>query len=215
MVQIMISPSKEMAENPPISKRRPALLDLAKSYSSNEILTDDTGLYRAIHLYNGLQFRYLRNGLSEEDLVFLDSRLRILSAAYGVVKPFDGIRHYRQDFKTKGLYGAWSDKIYQMLAAEGQPILNLASDEFSKTVTRYATKQDTLVNVAFYEEDEKGTRKKHSTISKKGRGQMVNYIARHRIKEIQLVQEFDDMGYRFCAEESTTFNWVFIRLTTP
>lgn len=211
---MIVSPSKEMTEQPPTSKRRPELLDLAKSFGSDEMLTDDKSLYRAINLYNGLQFRYLRDGLSEEDLIFLDDRLRILSAAYGVVKPFDGIRHYRRDFKTKGLYGAWGDNLYQMIAAEGEPILNLASDEFSKTVTRYTTDQDVLIDVAFYEEDEKGKRKKHSTISKKGRGQMVNYIARHRIKDIQLVKKFDDMGYRFRNQESDAYNWVFVRLTS-
>lgn len=210
-MRIIISPSKEMTNQPQTSERRPELIELTKAISTGVALTNDTSLYRAINLYNGLQFRYLRDGLSEEALTFLDDSLRILSAEYGVVKPFDGIRHYRQDFTTKGLYQAWGDKIYQLITADSRLILNLASDEFSKTVTRYATDQDTLITVAFYEEDENAMLKKHSTISKKGRGQLVNYIARNRINDIQLVKDFDDMGYRFSDRKSDAFNWIFIR----
>lgn len=208
---MIISPSKEMTEQPQTSDRRPELIELTQQISNGTELTEDSHLYRAIELYNGLQFRYLREGLSEEDLTFLDDSLRILSATYGVVKPFDGIRRYRQDFKTKGLYKAWDHHIYQQLTQESRLILNLASDEFSKTVTRYAQANDCLVHVNFFEKDEDGTIKKHSTISKKGRGQLVNYIARNRLTDILSVRDFDDMGYHLCEEQSDELNWVFIR----
>jgi len=210
-LQIIVSPSKEMTDQPPKTNRRPRLIEFAKKISTGGELTDDKGIYRAIDLYNGLQFRYLREGLLEDDLAFLDDRLRILSAEYGVVKPFDGIRHYRKDFKTKGLYKLWGDKIYQVLTEESRLILNLASDEFSKTVTRYAMGEDNIVNVAFFEEDEDAKLKKHASISKKGRGQLVNYIARNRITEIGAVKSFDDLRYQFSEEHSDELNWVFIR----
>lgn len=208
---IIISPSKEMTVQPQQAQRPPHFTAYAKRLRTGEELTDDTGLYRAIDLYNGLQFRYLRTGLSEADLAFLDDHLRILSAAYGVVKPFDGIRHYRKDFQTKGLYKAWGDKIYQSLIQENRPILNLASDEFSRTVTRYATSEDTIISVTFYEEDKDAALKKHASISKKGRGQMVNYIARNRIRDVEPLKNFDDLGYRFSHDKSDESHWVFIR----
>ena len=197
-LRIIISPSKEMTDHPQIAERR-------------HELAENTELYRAINLYNGLQFRYLRESLTEEDLLFLEDYVRILSAKYGVVKPFDGISPYRLDFQTKGLYKAWSDRIYQSLSEESRLILNLASDEFSKTVTRYATEEDTIITVSFYEEDTNSHLKKHSTISKKGRGQMINYMARNRITDIQEVRSFDDMGYRFEPDHSSDVHWVFIR----
>lgn len=208
---MIISPSKEMTEQPQTSDRRPELIELTQQISSGTELTEDSSFYRAIELYNGLQFRYLRAGLTEEDLTFLDDSLRILSATYGVVKPLDGIRRYRQDFTAKGLYKAWDHHIYQQLTQESRLILNLASDEFSKTVTRYSQDHDQLVQVSFFEKDEEGLIKKHSTISKKGRGQLVNYIARNRITDFEAVRAFDDMGYRFNEEESTGLHWVFIR----
>lgn len=210
-VRIIISPSKEMTNQPRKSQRQPKLIQYAKEFSTAEELSEDTELYQAIHLYHGLQFRYLKEGLSEEDLNFLDGSLRILSARYGVVKPLDGIRHYRKDFTTKGLYKLWSDKIYQVLAEEKQPILNLASNEYSKTITRYATDEDRIITVNFFERTVEGELKKHASISKKGRGQFVNYIARNRLTTIESVKEFDDLGYQFSQNQSDDVNWVFIR----
>lgn len=210
-MQIILSPSKEMAPQPKLSERKPILLEKALELSQPEYLSPDPECYQAIDLYNGLQFRYLREGLSEEDLAFLDDRLIILSAQYGLVRPFDGIRRYRKDFTTKGLYKAWADSIYQALAQAQKPILNLASQEFSKTISRYATEADQIINVDFFEQTADGPIKKHSTISKKGRGQMVNFIARHRIKQIEEVKKFNDMGYSYSPKQSDDSNWTFIR----
>ena len=167
--------------------------------------------YQAIHLYNGLQFRYLKDGLTNEDFNFLDDSLRILSARYGIIKPLDGIRHYRKDFTTNGLYKLWGDKIYKALLSESQLILNLASDEYSKTITRYTTAEDKMITVHFFEQTPDGDVKKHASISKKGRGQLVNYIARNRVTDMDEVKKFDDLGYQFNEEQSDELNWVFIR----
>lgn len=210
-VIIIVSPSKEMTDQPQKSQRLPQLIEYAKEFSTDEELTEDTELYQALNLYHGLQFRYLKDGLSEEDFIFLDDHLRILSARYGVVKPLDGIRHYRKDFTTKGLYKLWEDTIYNTLTKENQLILNLASKEYSKTITRYTTDNDRLITVDFYERTGDGELKKHSTISKKGRGQLVNYITRHRITDPESIKSFDDMDYQFSQDESEEFNWIFIR----
>ncbi len=200
-----------MTDQPQRSEREPELMQYAEEFSTYEELTEDTETYQAINLYHGLQFRYLKDGLSEEDINFLDDSLRILSARYGVVKPLDGIRHYRKDFTTKGLYKLWNDKIYQVLTKESRFILNLASNEYSKTVTRYAMDSDCIITVDFFEQTSEGERKKHASISKKGRGQLVNYIARNRITAIEDVKDFNDLGYRFNKEQSDDSNWVFIR----
>lgn len=210
-LRIIISPSKEMTDQPQTARRNPILIQSVKELSTNKELTADTEHYQAINLYNGLQFRYLKDGLTDEDIRFLDESLRILSARYGIVRPLDGIRHYRKDFTTKGLYKLWGDKIYQALSDESQLILNLASDEYSKTITRYASDEDRIITVDFLEQTPEGDLKKHASISKKGRGQLVNYIARNRITNSQDVKKFDDLDYQFSEEQSDSSNWVFIR----
>ena len=200
-----------MTDQPQTSQRQPELIHYAEEFSTHEELTEDTECYQAIHLYHGLQFRYLKDGLSKENFNFLDGSLRILSARYGVVKPLDGIRHYRKDFATKGLYKLWGDKIYQVLTEENQLILNLASNEYSKTITRYARDEDRIITVDFLERTAEGELKKHASISKKGRGQLVNYIARNQITKINDVKDFNDLDYRFSKEQSDDLKWVFIR----
>ena len=200
-----------MTDQPQTSQRQPELIHYAKEFSTHEALTEDIEYYQAIHLYHGLQFRYLKDGLSKENFNFLDGSLRILSARYGVVKPLDGIRHYRKDFATKGLYKLWGDKIYQVLTEENQLILNLASNEYSKTITRYARDEDRIITVDFLERTAEGELKKHASISKKGRGQLVNYIARNQITKINDVKDFNDLDYRFSKEQSDDLKWVFIR----
>ena len=200
-----------MADQAQKSEREPELVQYAEEFSTNEELTEDAELYQALNLYHGLQFRYLKENLSTGDIHFLDDSLRILSARYGVVKPLDGIRHYRKDFTTKGLYKLWGDKIYQTLAKENQLILNLASNEYSKTITRYATDEDHIITVNFFECTEEGILKKHASISKKGRGQLVNYIARNRLTTMEDIKDFDDLNYEFSQEQSDDLNWVFIR----
>ena len=210
-VRIIISPSKEMTDSPQTAKRDPVLIQYAEKFNTDEELTDDMECYQAIHLYNGLQFRYLKDGLTNKDFNFLDDSLRILSARYGIIKPLDGIRHYRKDFTTKGLYKLWGDKIYHALTNESQLILNLASDEYSKTITRYTTAEDKMITVHFFEQTPEGNLKKHASISKKGRGQLVNYLARNRVTDIDEVKKFDDLGYQFNEKQSDELNWVFIR----
>lgn len=200
-----------MAEQPQIAQRQPELIKYAKKFSTKEELPEDNERYQAINLYHGLQFRYLKDGLSTKDINFLDDSLRILSAQYGIVKPLDGIHPYRKDFTTKGLYKLWGDKIYQALTKENQFILNLASNEYSKTITRYATDEDHIITVNFFECTEEGILKKHASISKKGRGQLVNYIARNRLTTMEDIKDFDDLNYEFSQEQSDDLNWVFIR----
>lgn len=208
---ILISPAKEMTQTAPYTKRKPELeVDAVNLGLATEELSDNN-YYRAIDLYNGLQYRYLKKNLTEDDLQFLDRHLRILSAHYGVIRPFDSIQAYRKDFKLKGAYKAWEDRIYRHLTKETNLLLNLASQEFSKVVTRYQEDDIRIIDVDFYEKKEDGTLKSHSTISKKARGQFVNYLARTKVLTDNHLKAFNDMDYQFHFEESTDNHWIFIR----
>ena len=68
-----------------------------------------------------------------------------------------------------------------------------------------------MITVHFFEQTPEGNLKKHASISKKGRGQIVNYLARNRMTDIDEVKKFDDLGYQFNEEQSDELNWVFIR----
>ncbi len=69
--------------------------------------------------------------------------LRILSAFYGVLRPGDAIKPYRLEFQCgfqpggKSLYHFWGDSIYRGLFRNGDTVINLASREYSKTVSPF------------------------------------------------------------------------------
>jgi len=127
-------------------------------------------LFKAFYMYDGLCFKNMnREDLDSKDLDYIDKHLFILSALYGAVRPFDLISPYRLDFLMKtemgNLYKFWQDEIAKKVLEDEDLIVNLASDEFSKTIKKHI-KDEKILNIEFFENVD-GNLKKHSTISKK------------------------------------------------
>jgi len=161
-----------------------------------------------ICLYTGLVFKELMDHeFSQEELSYLEDHVRILSALYGVVHPFDKVRPYRLDMKMKviesGLYKYWSLLINDYFKEE--LIINLASDEFSKLIKR------PMVTISFKEEKEKSLYKTIGTYSKQARGNMLAWLIANQINEIELLKDFNGLGYRYNEKISAENNLVFTR----
>lgn len=172
--------------------------------------------YQALDLYNGLAFRQIDVDLADSEIAsYLDQHFRILSALYGPVKATDPIRPYRLDFNTplkvngQNLRHLWGSDFNDFFG-KGETVLNLASQEFSGMLD-----QDRYhwVDFEFYEYDPNKANglKKHSTISKKGRGKMVAFLASNQIKNLTDIQKFDADGYRFDLDHSNDNKFVFIK----
>ena len=129
------------------------------------------------------------------------------------LKPFDLINPYRLDFimKTKmgNLYNFWKDDIAKNILKDTDFIVNLASDEFSKTVRKYIS-ENQILDFGFYEKVD-GKLKKHSTISKKARGMMLNFMTKNKIENIEDIKKFDKDGYEFVEEMSLENKFVFVK----
>lgn len=170
-------------------------------------------LFKAFYMYDGLCFKNInREDLDLGDLEYIDNHLFILSALYGAVRPFDLISPYRLDFLMKteigNLYKFWQDEIAKKVLEDEDLIVNLASDEFSKTIKKYI-KDEKILNIEFFENVD-GNLKKHSTISKKARGKMLYFMAKNKIEKIEDLKKFDLGGYSFSEEKSTDKKYVFI-----
>lgn len=197
--------------------------ELKKIYNINDSVLSQVAQYleafkiktsfQAIDLYNGLSYRWLKNeNLSQDDYRYLNDHLIILSALYGPIRPDTLIKAYRLDFNTKikienrSLKSIWK-KVYNDSFNPEDPVINLASDEFSSLLDRDRLE---IIDVEFFEEKENKL-KKHSTISKKGRGQMTAFMAKNRLEEIDQIKEFDYDGYLFSKELSDDKKLVFIK----
>jgi|LGOV01.1.fsa_nt_gb cytoplasmic iron level regulating protein YaaA (DUF328/UPF0246 family) len=168
----------------------------------------------AIHSYSGIVFNEIQlDELNNEQVNYLASNLRILSALYGVLRPFDGIKSYRLDMNTKVLditnYQFWKEKINEEsigLDVESKElVLNLSSEEFSKMLLfKY-------VKVDFKEKNEDDSYKIVGIYAKKARGKMVNYLILNRIETLEEVRKFNVDGYAYNKELSNDSNIVFTR----
>lgn len=171
----------------------------------------------AILSFSGIQYQYMAPDLlSEAGLDYLQNSLRILSGFYGILKPFDGVVPYRFDMDTrlavgsaKNMYDYWGDCIYRSLVNDG-PIINLASQEYSKAVTKFLKPNDQFINITFGHLVD-GSIKTRATFAKMARGEMVRFMAEHQVEDVDKLKEFDSPNYKFAEAYSSETNFVFLR----
>ena len=173
-------------------------------------------------VFNGLQAR----SLNEEDLLFAQEHVRILSGLYGVLKPLDLILPYRLEMgakmknaKGRSLYEFWKDTIPDRIAKDtgrqvtgnqATPVLlNLASNEYFKSIQPQTFPHEIITPVF---KETHGTGFRNVTIyAKKARGMMLRFIIQNRINDPDYLKAFDEEGYYFHNDLSTEKEWVFCR----
>lgn len=170
---------------------------------------DKSDAYYAIDMYRGMAFKEIDFG-AEDD--FARDNVIILSAFYGPLRTDDLVKPYRLDFNTgikvKGmsLKKLWAD-YYNNYFDKGERILNLASDEFSSLLKR---EDFDFIDFDFYELRD-GKAKRHSTISKKLRGKMANFIVKNKIISLDDLKDFNEDGFKYDKENSNDKLYVFRR----
>lgn len=188
-------------------------------------------LYRnltpAVLSYEGLAYQYMAPAVFEDGhFDYVQEHLRILSAFYGVLRAMDGVTPYRLEMQAKAeiganisgkpggssnLYDFWGDALYRAVRDESGIIVNLASREYSKSIEKYLTSKDRYITVNFCERsgDKLVTK---GTYAKMARGEMVRFMAEHRIEEPAEMQKFDRLGYEFREALSTETEYVFEKI---
>ncbi|PWE17601.1 peroxide stress protein YaaA [Marinicauda salina] len=172
-------------------------------------------------VYRGLEAA----SLSNDDLVWAQDHLRILSGLYGALRPLDAIQPYRLEMGTRlrterggNLYDFWGDDIAGEIkrVASGhadRTIVNLASNEYSKAARLKSTGLP-VVSVDFKEEKD-GRLRTLMVYAKKARGLMARWIIENRIETPDRLKDFDLEGYRFEPEGSTDDTLLFTRPQPP
>ena len=89
-------------------------------------------------------------------------------------------------------------------------MLDLASREYSDAVTKHLPPSVRLVRCVFGEE-RAGRVVEKGTLCKMARGEMVRYLAEHRITEPEAAKGFDRLGYRYAPTRSDRNTYVFLR----
>lgn len=171
----------------------------------------------ALLAYSGIQYQYMAPDLfTAPALDYVRNNLRILSGFYGILRPFDGIVPYRLEMQAKlpvagarNLYDFWGDRLYQALVDGAEPIINLASQEYAKTITPYLQNPDQLITIVFASLVN-GKLVTKATLAKMARGEMVRFLAEHHALTTADVTAFDHPDWAFAADRSTATQLVFI-----
>jgi cytoplasmic iron level regulating protein YaaA (DUF328/UPF0246 family) len=171
-------------------------------------------LSQAIFTYDGYQYKAIHETkLSEEDLTYLNEHLYIVSGLYGLVKPLDGISHYRLEMKDTSignLYTFWHKKFKTYLKTHhsDEIIIDLLSTEYRKAFKGIPT-----IKIDFYEIIN-GKKTSVSMHVKRLRGLLVNYLIKHRITDLEQIKNITIDGFIYHNESSTDDNLIFIKEVT-
>ena len=172
-------------------------------------------------VYTGLQ----AETLSEDDLDFAQTRLRILSGLYGLLRPLDLMQPYRLEMglkftnqRGKNLYEFWGEQLTDTLnadlvSAKTGVLINLASNEYFKAVKPKLLNADIITPQ--FKDLKNGQYKMISFFAKKARGLMARYIIDNRITEPEALKSFSAAGYYYSDEQSQGDQWVFLRDEVP
>jgi cytoplasmic iron level regulating protein YaaA (DUF328/UPF0246 family) len=176
----------------------------------------------AIFIFNGDVYQGLKaETLSEEKLELAQTRVRILSGLYGVLRPLDLIQPYRLEMGTKlkyyrsdDLYNFWNPditkKIDEAVAESGSKvIINLASNEYFKSIDKKKLKASIVT--PDFKDMKNGEYKMISFFAKRARGLMTRFILDNDINNPVELEAFDSEGYAFNPRLSKPGNPVFTR----
>ena len=159
--------------------------------------------------------------LDQEGLDYAQTKVRMLSGLYGILKPLDLMQPYRlemgsrlQNKNGKDLYAFWGDKLNEKISAElakdeFPTLINLASKEYF-TSLKLPTLQYRVITPIF--KDWKNGQYKHINFyAKKARGLMTRFAIDNKIEDPELLKDFDYEGYQFDEKLSAENDWIFTR----
>ncbi len=182
----------------------------------------DEGLIRAIDSYDGVVYKHIKgdDGITDEQISYLQQHLRISSLLWGFLRPMDLIRPYRMEGFVR-LAGSdqrvdryWQDIQTQTLIddvqKEGGTLLYLASKEEQNAFNWREVKKSVRV-IDFLFMQRKGDKLRQVVIyTKMARGEMVRYMMHNSITDPEELKAFEWQGYRFSPEDSSEDSWVWV-----
>jgi len=159
-----------------------------------------------------------------EDILYAQRHLRILSGLYGVLRPLDLMQPYRLEMGYKidvgsaaSLYEYWSESITDLLNQDLEKtgssiVLNCASKEYSRCVLNKRL-TGALLTLSFKQE-KNGTTRSIAIYSKWARSMFVDWFITNRISLPEQLKDFNRGGYRYVEGLSSENEFVFVTTIT-
>lgn len=193
-----------------------------KTYENHNNIQFDAAGSPALYTYDGIQYKAMATELfTNDDMIYANDHVRILSGLYGILKPNTSIYPYRLEMQlklpienAKNLYEFWEEPIIEYLQnaeSRHQVYVNLASLEYSKVIANFMKHEEVDFVTCTFKVKKGDKLKVESTASKKARGLMVQYIIKNRIEEKEGLRKFNLDGFAYCNETSSEQEYIFIK----
>lgn len=234
-----------ISTKPDLAKRSAELIDILRQQSPAQIaglmkISDQLAALN-VHRYAAWSPRFTSNNskqamlafngdvyeglnaatMSDRQLHYAQTHIRILSGLYGVLRPLDLMQPYRLEMGTRlanpagrDLYAFWGEEVTASLNAQiaetkAAALINLASEEYFKVVKPALL--DVPVITPVFLDWKAGRYKVISFYAKRARGLMARYATNKGIVHPDALKKFDVDGYGFDEEASDKSTWVFKR----
>ncbi|MEG1586827.1 MAG: peroxide stress protein YaaA [Bacteroidales bacterium] len=161
---------------------------------------------------------------SPADLHYAQVHLRIMSALYGVLRPFDLIKAYRmvfdlrlRDLGAEDVLDYWKDLITQQLMKDandaGGEVLYLGIDSSLKDIAIKALQEKyKVVNAEFKDWRDDEWKDIHS-FSDPATAELANYVIKNKIQKLTDLKSWSWKGYKFNSDLSDDSNYMYTRTT--
>jgi uncharacterized protein len=192
------------------------LKERIQSFSSKKNTGHAAVLSYTGEVYIGLGVQDFDNN----DLLFAQDHLCILSGLYGVLRPLDAILPYRLEMGTKlkvsnqSLYKFWGEQIGKHISSElinvnSNCLINLASEEYYSTIRNVIDDKKVIhINFKIWKNNKWVV---ISFESKKARGMMANYIIKNKVVDPQKLKNINMDGYTYNKTLSNNNDWYFTK----
>lgn len=173
--------------------------------------------------YNGIAYAGLNtHDFTDEEVVFAQQHLNILSGLYGILRPFDQIKPYRLEMQSpivpmgyNTLYDFWKEEVESYFndkfKKEDKIIINLSSGEYGKVVKQNALNAGVrMIDIRFLQLEQNDF-KQVIVHTKKARGLMARYIIKNKITSVEKIKGFHYEEYFYHPSLSKENEWIFVR----
>ena len=184
--------------------------------------TDERPL-QALLAYTGVVFKHINpKDFSEEDFLFAQTHLRIVSICYGLLRPLDLIKPYRMEYDIKlpelgdgNMYNFWKGRQTQSLIkevkADDNLLINLASMDVQPAFEWKKIEESVRIITPEFKVWKNGKAETIVIYAKMARGQMSRYIIKNKISNPEELKSFTREGFQYKETLSSENNWVFLQ----
>ena len=144
----------------------------------------------AVLAYYGQAYKHLRaDEFSDDDLLFAQDHLRILSFLYGALRPLDGIHLWWKERLT--------DRLIARVKADDGVLLHLATEEFEHLFDWKRVEKEVRVVKPYFYVDQGSQFKIVSMYAKGCRGGMARFVIQNRLNDPKALSAFAEDGFSF------------------